>query len=305
LKKTSDVRASVSPLAGRRVLVTGASGFLGSNLCRVLLQAGADLHATSRRPAPAPPIWHHTDLEDAGATRRLFSNVEPEVVYHFAGQVTAAADLDLVLPLFHSLLTSCVNVLVAATEAGCRRVVLAGSLTEPTEPSEPPSSPYAAAKLAGSLYGRMFQAIYGLPVVIVRPFMTYGPGQNPGKVVPYVIRSLLAGERPKLSSGRTASDWIYIDDVVDGLARAGHAPGIDGADIDLGSGTLVSLRTVVEKIEAMLHSEVKSDFGAVPERPPERSPIADVDAAERRLAGWRPSVGLDEGLRRTIESLRR
>ena len=130
-------------------------------------------------------VWHEADLEDLAVTRSLFTLLKPEVVYHLAGAVGANPDLGLVVPTFHSLLTSTVNVLVAASEAGCRRIVLTGSLTEPAgiDGAATPHSPYAAAKWAASGYGRMFHELYGAPVVILRLFMTYGPGQAPSKLI--------------------------------------------------------------------------------------------------------------------------
>ena len=113
-------------------------------------------------------------------------------------------DFDLVLPAYRSLLTSTVNLLVAGTEIGCRRIVLSGSFTEPvpgrTNPN--PSSPYAAAKWAASGYGRMFHSLFQTPVVILRPFMVYGPAQAPSKLIPSVISSLLSGNSPRISSGK-------------------------------------------------------------------------------------------------------
>jgi UDP-glucose 4-epimerase len=291
-------------LADRRILVTGGSGFLGAALCRRLMGEGAVVHATSRRVQPEPPISWQPNLEDAGAVRELFEQVRPEVVYHFAGQVTADPDRSFVLPLFHSLLGSTVNVMLAASEMGCPRVVLAGSLTEPAGPGEVPASPYAAAKFACSGYAKMFHAIYGLSVVITRPFMTYGPGQNPSKVVPYSTATLLSGASPKLSSGRAESDWIYIDDVVDGLVRAGLVDGVGGRDVDLGTGTLVSLRAVIEKLDAQIGGPARPQFGGQADRPMERPRVARVAEATELLQGWRPVVDLDEGLRRTIEALR-
>ena len=284
--------------------MTGGSGFLGSNLTRRLLAEDAVVHATSRTQRPAPPAWWTCDLEDVDAVRALLHETRPEVVYHFAGRVTAEPDRDLVLPLYHSLLTSTVNVLLAASEEGCRRVVLAGSLTEPTHPGEVPASPYAAAKHAGNAYARMFDALYELSVVVTRPYMTYGPGQSPTKVVPYAATALLRGESPELSSGELEADWIYVDDVTEGLLRAGFAPGIGGSEIDLGTGTLHSLRSVIERVAAQIGGPGAPIFGAIPERPLERPRVARVDEASRRLGGWRPLVDLDEGIRRTIAALR-
>jgi len=292
-------------VAGRRVLVTGGSGFLGSALCRRLLRDGAIVHATSRQPREAPPEWSQPDLEDVAEVRSLFERVRPEIVYHFAGHVTAAPDRSLVLPIFGSLLTSAVHVMLCATEIGCDRVVLAGSLTEPVSPDEAPASPYAAAKSACSTYARMFHALYGLSVAVVRPFMAYGPGQNPEKVVPYAAASLLRGESPSLSSGRNESDWIYVDDVVEGLVRAGVVEGLGGSDIDLGTGHVVSLRRVIETVAAEVGGEGRPEFGAVADRPLERPRAARLDEAARLLEGWRPVIGLEEGLRRTVDALRR
>jgi nucleoside-diphosphate-sugar epimerase len=294
---------SAISLAGRNVLVTGGSGFIGSHLCQQLIRVGARVHATSRTARPSPVTWWRPDLEDVVAVRQLLARVQPAVIYHLAGCVTAAGDRDLVLPTYHSLLTSTVNLLTAASELGSGRVVLAGSLTEPIGPGELPGSPYAAAKWAGNQYARMFHQLYGLDVVIARPFLTYGPGQNPKKVVPYVVTSLLRGEAPQLSSGRMQSDWIYVDDVVEGFVRAGSVAGIAGTEIELGSGTLVSLRSVVEQIAALVGTPIAPVFGALPDRAPERPRIAQVAEARRLLGGWQARVALDEGLRRTVESL--
>jgi UDP-glucose 4-epimerase len=291
-------------LADRRILVTGGSGFLGAALCRRLLGEGPVVHATSRQVQPEPPVFWQPNLEDAGAVRELFEEVRPDVVYHFAGQVTADPDRSLVLPLFNSLLGSTVNVMLAASEMNCPRVVLAGSLTEPAGPGEVPASPYAAAKFACSGYAKMFHAIYGLSVVITRPFMTYGPGQHPSKVVPYATATLLSGASPKLSSGRAESDWIYIDDVVDGHVRAGLVDDIGGREVDLGTGTLVSLRAVIENVAAQIGGPGRPQFGGQADRPMERPREARVAEARELLKGWRPVVDLDEGLRRTIEALR-
>ncbi len=105
-----------------------------------------------------------------------------------------------------------------------------------------PQSPYAAAKWAGAGYGRMYHDLFCAPVVILRPFMTYGPGQAVAKLIPSVTLALLRGERPKVSAGTVGADWVYIADVVEGFIAAATAPGIEGETIDLGTGTLVPIR---------------------------------------------------------------
>jgi UDP-glucose 4-epimerase len=291
--------------SGQKVLVTGASGFLGSHLCRRLIEEGAEIHALSRsarRNGRDSIRWWQADMTDIAATRRILAETKPAVIFHLAGLVTAAAGLELVLPTLHSLLVSTVNVLTVGAETGCGRVVLAASLTEPipghTEAT--PSSPYAAAKWAGSAYGRMFCKLYGLPVVIVRPFMTYGPGQDNRKLIPYATLSLLRGESPNLSSGNWEADWVYIDDVIDGLLTAAQVPAIPESTIDLGSGTLVPVRTIVQHLVNLTGSRTAPTFGAIADRPLEQVRVADLRYASKTL-GWKPTVPLLEGLERTVD----
>ena len=236
------------------------------------------------------------------SARRLFAALKPEVVYHLAGAVGASPDLGLVVPTFASLLASTVNVLVAASEAGCRRIVLTALADRAlaVEGAQTPHSPYAAAKWAASGYGRMFHELYGAPVVMLRPFMTYGPGQALSKLIPSVTLSLLRGERPKLSSGKASADWAYIDDVIEGFVAAGTAPAIEGATIDLGSGSLTRMNDLVGRLVKISGSKIEPDFGALPDRPNENAITADLLRAEK-LLGWRATTALDEGLRQTVD----
>jgi nucleoside-diphosphate-sugar epimerase len=219
-----------------------------------------------------------------------------------AGQVTAAPDLPLVLPAFHSLLGSTLNLLVASTAGGCRRVITTGSLTEPAASDwEPiPSSPYAAAKWSATAYARMFHALYQTPVVILRPFMTYGPGQHETKIVPHVINSLLQGNAPSLSSGVWSADWVFVEDVIDAFLLAATRPRIDGCSIDLGSGKLTSIREVVQLIVHLTNPEVGPKFGVLPDRPREQMRMADTEFARETL-GWSASTSLDDGLAATVK----
>jgi UDP-glucose 4-epimerase len=288
-----------------RYLVTGAAGFLGTRLCERLLAEGAEVHATSRSRRASRHNrlrWWQTDLVEYGDVHVLFDEIRPDVVFHLAGQVTAAPDLPLVLPVFHSLLGSTLNVLVASTRSGCRRIVTTGSLTEPADANlEPiPSSPYAAAKWSATAYSRMFHSLYQTPVVVLRPFMTYGPGQHETKVVPHVVSSLLNGQTPELSSGMWEADWVYVDDIVDAFLKAVTRPGIDGCSIDLGSGTLTSIRDVVASLIRITNSSIEPQFGTLPDRPRQQTRVADTAYAETML-DWKATTSLDEGLAATVE----
>lgn len=289
---------------GLKVLVTGASGFIGINLCRYLCKAGSQVHATSRTKQvtePGGPTWWQGDLADLATARHLISSIKPDIIFHLSGMVGASPGLDLVLPTFHSLLASTVNLLAVSAEGSYRRIVLVASLTEPqaSQNEITPGSPYAAAKWASGAYGRMFHSLYGTPCVMVRPFMAYGPAQDPKKLIPSVALALLAGESPKLSSGQWQADWIYIDDVIEGFLKAALAPKIDGLTIDLGSGTLVSVRTVIEQLVSVIGSDIKPLFGALPDRPFEQVRLADTASAFAKL-GWKASTSLESGLLQTV-----
>jgi len=269
-----------------------------------------EVHAISRTK-PANPEkgvhWWHGDLAEIATVQDLLAAVKPEVIFHLAGHVVGARDLDAVMSTFRSNLMSTVNLLTVAGQIGCRRLVVTGSLEEPEQgdPEAVPSSPYAAAKWAGSAYARMFHALYKLPVVILRVFMVYGPAQRDlRKLIPYVILSLLRGEAPKLTSGQRPVDWIYVEDVVEGLLAAAQAADVDGRTIDIGSGELVPIRTVVEQLVRLIDPQLKPLFGALPERPLEQVRVANI-ARAHAMMGWKPITPLEEGLKHTVEWYKR
>ncbi|MCG8460331.1 MAG: NAD(P)-dependent oxidoreductase, partial [Holophagales bacterium] len=297
---------------------TGGTGFIGRHVARRLSDAGARVLATTRgapptsEPHPGSDLpaglrWRSLDLADPGAVVELFESVRPEVVLHLASHVAGSRDLDLVAPTLAGNLLSTVHLLTAAEKVGgVRRFVQVGSLEEPDdgESAPVPSSPYAAAKAAAAAYARMFHLLYGTPVVIARVFMVYGPGaQDEKKLVPYVIRTLLDGGEPRLSSGARPVDWVYVGDVAEGLLRLATTPGLEGRRIDLGSGVSTPVRRVVEALYHRLAPGRVPVFGSLGDRKAEQVRLADLEATRDTL-GWAPSVGLDEGLDRTVEYFR-
>jgi UDP-glucose 4-epimerase len=293
-------------LLAQKILVTGASGFIGSHLCRRLCKGGAEVHAISRTRSHDTEHgvrWWQGDLAEIATVQDLLARVKPHVIFHLASHVVGARDLHAVMPTFRCNLMSTVNLLIVAGQVGCRRIVVAGSLEEPEQGDleAVPCSPYAAAKWAASAYALMFHALYQLPVVILRIFMVYGPAQRDlRKLVPYVILSLLRGEAPKLTSGQRPVDWIYVEDVVEGLLAAAQAPDVEGSTIDIGSGELVPIRAVVERLIQIIDPDVEALFGAVPDRPFEQVRLADT-ARSNAMMGWKPTTPLEEGLKRTVD----
>jgi len=294
----------------RLVLVTGASGFIGKRLALALTEVGARVVGVSRHARPWQHVgveWAQADLTEADSVHRLFASLEPDCVFHLASEVLGSRDMRHVLPTLGANLLTSVNLLLAATTWGCERLVLAGSMEEPSPDEFPavPSSPYAAAKWSAGGYARMFHALYATPAVVARIFMVYGPGQrDEKKLVPYVATSLLRGEVPKVSAGTRPVDWVFVDDVVTGLMRLGIAPGLAGKQIDIGSGVSRTVRQVVEELADIVDPTIKVAFGTVADRPMETVRVAAIEET-RALTGWEPSTHLRAGLLQTVDWYRR
>ena len=163
------------------------------------------------------------------------------------------------------------------------------------------SNNWVNASRAASAYARMCHALYKTPVTIARIFMVYGPGQkDTKKLVPYTILSLLRGSAPRLTSGERPVDWIYVRDVAEGLMAIAHSGGLEGRTVDLGSGSLVSVRQVVENISDIINNAVRPEFGSLAQRPMEQ--VRKANSQETRdLLGWQPRTSLRAGLEATVQ----
>ena len=291
--------------SGKRILITGSSGFIGSQLTRRLTNLGGKIYAVSRvkQPKGGKVVqWLQGDLSDFDTVREVVRFTKPDLVFHLASFVKGSRDLVNVMPTFRSNLMSQVYLMIAAAEEGCDRFITTGSMEEP-DPGDLivlPNSPYSAAKWAASAYAKMFYALYQFPVVQLRIFMVYGPAQQDlSKLIPYVILSLLRGEAPKLSSGEREVDWIFVEDVIDGILAAAQTPEIEGKTVDIGSGRLQSIKSVVQQLVEHVNPQIKPLFGSLPDRPLELVRVADLDNTFGQI-GWKPKTDLEEGLKLTI-----
>jgi nucleoside-diphosphate-sugar epimerase len=287
--------------ANKKVMVTGAAGFIGGHLCQALVTLGADVYGLDRPGTFKADIsgikTRELDLRDYEGLKTFLVDIRPELVYHLASLVTARQELDLILPTLHNNLVSTVNLLLIMTELGCERLVVMGSAEQPNNGI--PNSPYAATKAAMSLYAGMFFRIYDLPVVTIRQVMAYGPKQRPEKLIPYTILSLLRNQTPKLSSGKRIIDFIYVQDVVRGLLMTGIRSGINGKTIELGTGKGISIAELVNILVELSGSTTQLKFGSMPDRLGEEPLIANL-AATRAILGWQPRWSLRDGLFETL-----
>ncbi|WP_204063344.1 NAD-dependent epimerase/dehydratase family protein [Planobispora siamensis] len=284
--------------------MTGATGFIGSHLVRRLAGMGAEVHAVSRHPRDAEygEVWHTADLRDPRTTAELFDSARPDVVVHLASEVNGARNVETVRLTMENNLVSTVNLLSAASGRPDVRMLLTGSSEEPRPGNDhtPPPSPYAMAKWAASGYAELFHRLWNVPYTILRPTMVYGPDQrDTTKLVPYVTLSLLRGEEPALTSGAKLADWVYVEDVVNAFVAAYETDQAVGRCFDVGTGVGTSVRKTVELLFSIIGGPGRPRFGTVSDRPMDVRQTADLGPAAEVL-GWRPEVGLEEGLKRTV-----
>lgn len=287
------------PISGKRVLVTGANGFIGRHLCRRLMDYNCPVAGIDRKSTigSAQSMVLPVDLLDQASLQAVVRDFRPEVVYHLAALVTARQEMSLVLPMLQDNLVGSVNLMIALADVGVKSVVMMGSAEEPRD-GKAPTSPYAASKSAARLYARMFTALYRLPVVFPQLFMSYGPGQHPSKLVPYAILRLLNGKTCTISSARRKVDFIYVEDVVSALIAIAETKGLEGQTLYLGSGTLSRVRDIVLMIARLTNA----DESLVVEVPPDRVAEKTLSLAKHRPAGfnWQPAWQLEHGLSQTI-----
>jgi len=307
-------------VSAERVLVTGGTGFIGRHLVAALVRRGDAVVVVGRRAAdaaqpllPAGVQYERCDLGDAATAPRLVTTFAPARVYHLASAVDVRRDLHLVDEQVRSTQMAAVHMARACVDTGVQRFVHAGTCEEygdgpaPFRESQNPApvSPYSAAKAAATAFVRMLAASFGLPAVIVRPFLTYGPGQGPQQMIPALIQAALDGRDFPMTGGEQTREFNYIDDMVDGFLRAGDVPGVEGEIFNLGCGEPRRVRDVATLVLELMGNPVRAQFGALPYRPGETWEFYCANDKARERLGYRSAVGLEEGLRRTIESFRR
>jgi len=297
-----------------RVLLTGATGFIGSALLRRLLADGRHEVAALLRPGTDP--WRITDLldrtrritgalDDLEAARPQVAAFAPEAVLHLAWFGVGNALRNDTRQVANIAAT--VALVELARDLGARHWIGLGSQAEygpcggPITEETPtrPTTLYGITKLSAGLLARHLCAEAGMRFAWLRVFSTYGPADDPAWMIPYLILRLLRGERPALTAGEQLWDYLHVDDAAAAIARVLEAPGAAGL-FNLGSGTADTIRAIVERVRDRIDPGLPLGFGEVPYRPDQVMRLqADVSRL-REATGWTPVVPLGEGLDRTV-----
>jgi nucleoside-diphosphate-sugar epimerase len=303
-----------------RYLVTGAAGFIGSNLVEALLArgervAGLDNFSTGRRVNIAPFLdridFVEGDIRDLATCRRACAGAD--FVLHQAALGSVPRSVDDPLGSNDNNVTGTLNMLVAARDARVRRFVFAASSSAygdtPTLPKVEtmpavPLSPYAVTKLVGEHYCRVFREVFGLPTVALRYFNVFGPRQDPegayAAVIPRFARAILAGQAPVIfGDGGQTRDFCFIDNVVQANLKA-CAAGEEacGKVMNIGAAGRIALLDLTLRMLDLLGSKLEPAF-APPRKGDVRDSQADISLA-RKLIGYDPKIDVLEGLERAI-----
>lgn len=303
-------------LSGARVLVTGGTGFLGSHAIVRLGREGADVFATRRSDSrtsrlPAQQVnWLTADLADREQTRAAVNRARPDLVIHLAAYGASSVERDPDL-LCNVNIRGTWNLLHAV--APSLRFVMAGTCAEYGRVRGPanetfscnPTSPYAAAKHAAVVLARADAKYNGRPVVVLRPYGPFGPGDDPNRVLPAAIAGLIDGREVPVTAGTQVRDFSYVDDHVDAIVRAASVPDLEpGAIFNIGTGRGLTIREALTRVEQIVGGSGRLLFGAKPMRPDDlEEMVPDVTAAKQQL-GFEPQTSFDEGVRRTAAFMR-
>jgi nucleoside-diphosphate-sugar epimerase len=299
-------------------LVTGGAGFIGSHLAEELVRRGervrvVDSLITGKREnlAHIPQVeFIQGDLADLEVARRAVAGAD--YVLHQAAIPSVPRSVQDPITSNRANVDASLNVLVAARDAGVKRVVYAGSssaygntpVLPKTETMPPaPLSPYALQKLVAEQYCQMFTALYGLETVTTRYFNVFGPRQDPSSpysgVISLFISALCDGRRPTIyGDGEQTRDFTYVANVVDGVLRACHAPGVAGEVVNVATAGRVSLNHLFATLQTLVGADVRPIY-AETRAGDVKDSQADISKARTRL-GYEPIVSFEEGLKKTV-----
>jgi nucleoside-diphosphate-sugar epimerase len=305
----------------KRVIITGATGFVGASLARRLLLDGQEVHLLVR---PLHSSWrideiraevrlHEVALKDAEALTETVGRIRPDWVFHLATHGAYASQTDL-HRMVETNITGTINLVEACLRAGFESFVNTGSSSEygfkdhaPAEDEAlEPNSHYAVTKASATLFCRYSARAHQAHIPTLRLYSVYGPYEEPTRLVPRLVTRGLRGELPPLVSPEVARDYVYVDDVTESyLLAAEKREGEDyGPIYNVGTGVQTSLREAVETARRVLSIRAAPQWATMPARQWDTQVWVADNRKIKEALGWQPRYGFEQGFRQTVEWLR-
>ncbi len=306
----------------RRVLVTGAGGFIGSHLAERVAQLGARTRCFLRYNSQGSLGWLsasplrsemeiiHGDIRDGESVFNAAKDVD--IIFHLAALIGIPYSYNSPRSYVQTNIEGTLNVLESARRLGTERLVCTSTSEVYGSAQYVPideshvlqgQSPYSATKIGADKIAESYHLSFGLPVSIARPFNTYGPHQSGRAVIPTIVTQALAQPSVKLGNVHTTRDFNFVSDTVEGFIAIAETPATIGKTLNIGSGTETSIRELIGMILELTGTKCEIDLEQARVRP-EASEVDRLCANSlllNQLTGWAPTVSLRDGLKRTIE----
>ena len=313
-----DGESEMGSLEEMIILVTGATGFIGSHLIKKLVEEGAKVHILSRneelhrnlilKDLDSELKLCKADLCDSASIKTCIDNVEPEKVFHLGAFVDLKRDFQTANECVQTNIQGTLNMLNALKDINCSSFIHLGTYEVygfnpvPFREEQPvdPLSPYSISKVCSEYFCRFTNKIYNIPIVLLRLANVYGPNQKSERLIPYVIRCCIEKKEIKLTKGNQTRDYLYVEDAIEAIIKSSHTKEAISEVINIGSGKEYKVKEVVQKILDLMGSSITPQYGGLKHRAyePERW-YCDITKA-KKILGWEPHYSLDEGLEKTI-----
>lgn len=297
-----------------KILITGGSGFIGSNLVRRLLSDEVEIHVVTK---PDSDLWrlkgildkvhiHPIRLEDFSALQNLIHQISPKVIFHLAAFGVSSSDKDH-FQMASANITGTLNLLMASRDLDYEGFIQMGGSSEYGNKHLPmneqdvlePTTFYGATKACSTLLARQFAHEFRKPLAILRAFSVYGYYESPSRLIPTAINAALQGKPLKLTPKGLSRDYVFVEDVVEALYRTWEKR-IYGEIINVGTGIQTANEGVIEQIEGLLGKKIALTFDTHPPRLSDK-PFWVADTYKlQQLLNWKPAHSFKEGLEKTI-----
>jgi Nucleoside-diphosphate-sugar epimerases len=310
----------MTSLNGKKVLITGATGFVGANLVRMALKKGSEVHIITRKESDKWRIdevllyitEHNADLLDYDKLKCVISSIKPDIIYHTATYGGRPNQKD-TIGIVQTNLIGTINLIKACKKSSFDIFVNTGSSSEygikeknmHEDDFLEPVNDYGVSKSAATHYCQAIANSEDLPIITLRLFSPYGRYEESARLIPSVILSCLRRKRPKISSPNFVRDFVYIQDVLDAYAKLSEIPQLGGEIFNIGSGKQCTVGDVANKIIELSGYGMELETGMPQGWPNEpKKWVADISKANDIL-GWKPRYDLEDGLAETIRWFRK